>query len=79
MCQRRPGDPSILVAEATRARELLGWSAERSDLATIIADAWRWHKIGSVARRRVEDICKINGPTATVATVFVKIVVGKCD
>ena len=41
--ERRPGDPSILVADATRARELLGWSAERSDLATIIADAWRWH------------------------------------
>ena len=42
--ERRPGDSSILVADATRARELLGWSAERSDLATIIADAWRWHK-----------------------------------
>jgi UDP-glucose 4-epimerase len=41
---RRPGDPSILVADATRAHELLGWSAERFDLATIIADAWRWHK-----------------------------------
>jgi UDP-arabinose 4-epimerase len=40
---RRPGDPSILVAEATRARELLGWSAERSDLSSIIRDAWRWH------------------------------------
>jgi UDP-glucose-4-epimerase GalE len=42
---RRPGDPPMLVAEATRARELLGWSAERSDLATILADAWRWHGI----------------------------------
>jgi UDP-glucose-4-epimerase GalE len=41
---RRAGDPSILVADATRARELLGWSAERSDLTTIITDAWRWHK-----------------------------------
>jgi len=41
--QRRPGDPSILVARARRARELLGWSAERSDLVTIISDAWRWH------------------------------------
>jgi UDP-arabinose 4-epimerase len=40
---RRAGDPSILVAEATRARELLGWAAECSDLATIITDAWRWH------------------------------------
>jgi UDP-glucose-4-epimerase GalE len=46
VCQspRRPGDPPILVAEAKRARELLGWAAERSDLATIITDAWRWHK-----------------------------------
>ena len=41
---RRSGDPPILVAEANRARELLGWSAERSDLATIITDAWRWHQ-----------------------------------
>ena len=42
--ERRPGDLSILVADAMRARELLEWSAERSDLATIIADAWHWHK-----------------------------------
>ena len=41
--ERRPGDSSILVADATRARELLGWSAEHSDLAIIIADAWHWH------------------------------------
>jgi len=41
---RRPGDPSILVAQAARARDLLGWSAERSDLSTIITDAWRWHR-----------------------------------
>ena len=40
---RRPGDPSILVAEATRAREFFGWSPERSDLSKIIQDAWRWH------------------------------------
>ena len=40
---RRPGDPPILVADASRAKSLLGWSTERSDLATIIADAWRWH------------------------------------
>jgi UDP-glucose 4-epimerase len=40
---RRPGDPSILVADATRARHLLSWSAERSDLATS-TNAWRWHK-----------------------------------
>jgi UDP-glucose 4-epimerase len=38
---KRPGDSSILVADPTRACELLGWSAERLDLATIISDAWR--------------------------------------
>jgi UDP-glucose 4-epimerase len=41
---RRVGDPAVLVAEARRARELLGWSAECSDLPRIIADAWQWHK-----------------------------------
>jgi UDP-arabinose 4-epimerase len=41
---RRPGDPSILIADAKKARELLGWKAER-DFATTIADAWRWHKV----------------------------------
>jgi UDP-glucose-4-epimerase GalE len=40
---RRAGDPSILVADATKARETLGWAPERSDLATIVTDAWRWH------------------------------------
>jgi UDP-glucose-4-epimerase GalE len=47
---RRPGDPSTLVADATLASKLLGWSAERSDLATIITDAWRWHR-GRFCRR----------------------------
>jgi UDP-arabinose 4-epimerase len=41
--QRRSGDPAILVADATLAQNLLGWSAKRSDLATVISDAWQWH------------------------------------
>lgn len=41
---RREGDPSCLVADPSKARELLEWRAERSDLETIIADAWAWHK-----------------------------------
>ena len=40
---RRAGDPPILVADAQRADEILGWAPQRSDLATIINDAWRWH------------------------------------
>jgi UDP-glucose-4-epimerase GalE len=39
---RRPGDPPILIGSAKRAHELLGWSAERSNLEVQIADAWKW-------------------------------------
>ena len=41
---RRPGDPACLVADAARARKVLGWTPRRSDLDTVIADAWRWHQ-----------------------------------
>ena len=40
---RRAGDPASLVAAGGKARAVLGWRAERPDLETIIADAWRWH------------------------------------
>ena len=39
---RRPGDPAILVGDAARAREVLGWAAARSPLETQLADAWAW-------------------------------------
>ncbi len=41
---RRPGDPPRLVAAADRARSVLGWTPRRSDLRTILADAWAWHQ-----------------------------------
>jgi UDP-glucose 4-epimerase len=41
---RRPGDPAELVADAALARTELGWQPQCSELATILADAWRWHQ-----------------------------------
>ena len=41
---RRPGDPPCLVADATLANRVLGWTPRLSDLDTIIATAWTWHK-----------------------------------
>jgi UDP-arabinose 4-epimerase len=40
---RRPGDPPVLVAEASRTREVLGWVPTLSALDTILASAWAWH------------------------------------
>ena len=41
---RREGDPAVLVASSAKIRQELGWQPERSELETIVADAWRWHK-----------------------------------
>jgi UDP-glucose 4-epimerase len=41
---RRPGDPARLVAANDRARELLGWVPRRSDVDSLLADAWAWHR-----------------------------------
>lgn len=43
---RRAGDCTRLVSGSTRAEVELGWSAHRSDLSSMIADAWRWHQSG---------------------------------
>jgi UDP-glucose 4-epimerase len=37
---RREGDPSHLVADAAKARNVLGWEPQHKDLATIIGSAW---------------------------------------
>jgi UDP-glucose 4-epimerase len=41
---RRPGDAAMLVSGSTRAEAELGWRPARGELATMIADAWRWHQ-----------------------------------
>lgn len=41
---RRVGDPAVLVADSTLARNNLGCSPQFSELATIIAHAWKWEK-----------------------------------
>ncbi|MFQ5654767.1 MAG: UDP-glucose 4-epimerase GalE [Planctomycetota bacterium] len=43
-CERRPGDPAVLVASNEKARARLGWEPENSDLRTILETAWKWHR-----------------------------------
>ena len=41
---RREGDPAALIAEACLGRSELGWHPQLSDLKTIVATAWAWHR-----------------------------------
>jgi UDP-glucose-4-epimerase GalE len=46
-CPRRAGDPPALVADPSRAQQLLQWKATRS-LNDIIATAWKWMERAAV-------------------------------
>ena len=40
---RRPGDPPRLTADATKAKNELGWKIEKPDLEEMVSTAWEWH------------------------------------
>jgi UDP-arabinose 4-epimerase len=39
---RRPGDPPALVADPTRARQVLSWEAKYKEIGQIVQTAWRF-------------------------------------
>jgi UDP-glucose 4-epimerase len=41
---RRAGDPPVLVADAGRARAVLGWEPAHPDLTEIVASSWAWRR-----------------------------------
>lgn len=43
ICERREGDPAILVARPSKAKIFLKWEPEHSSLKNIIKTAWDWH------------------------------------
>lgn len=38
---RRQGDPPVLIADSSKARQELGWHPKYPDLETIVAHAWQ--------------------------------------
>ena len=40
---RRPGDPPVLTADASKARRELGWTTEYPQLERIVESAWQFH------------------------------------
>lgn len=47
---RSPADPPILIADASKAQELLDWTPLHSSLDQIIQSAWDWHQLRLVVR-----------------------------
>lgn len=43
-CERRAGDPAVLVADSLLAQKELGWRPKFADLETIIKHAWQWER-----------------------------------
>lgn len=41
---RRAGDPAELVADPSKLKKEFGWAPKYSDIKTIVATAWKWHK-----------------------------------
>lgn len=44
LSERRAGDPPVLIAEATKAKNILNWVPCYSDIETIIKTAWAWRQ-----------------------------------
>lgn len=46
--ERFPGDPPILIANAEKAQDILGWIPQYSDIQTIIETAWNWQNAAAI-------------------------------
>ncbi|WP_312353839.1 UDP-glucose 4-epimerase GalE [Aminipila sp.] len=45
VCQRRAGDPPVLVADNRKAAEVLGWHPTHSSIENIIQSAYKWETV----------------------------------
>lgn len=43
-CDRRPGDPPILIGSSEKARKILGWQPVYPHINEIVSHAWKWHQ-----------------------------------
>ena len=59
LAPRRPGDPASLVADPSRASQLLNWTARMSSIVTIVATAAAWH-----AAQRYGETAPADAPLA---------------
>ncbi len=55
---RREGEPGVLCADNTKAKELLSWNPRFSDLPTIVESAWKWHQLLHENAHLVKSVLK---------------------
>lgn len=56
--ERRPGDPAILVADASKARRTLGWTPVHSTPEALLSTAYAWHGQGGFEKYRWQSRLK---------------------
>jgi UDP-arabinose 4-epimerase len=44
VANRRAGDPAMLIADAAKARSILGWKPQYENLEIMVEHAWRWYQ-----------------------------------
>jgi UDP-glucose 4-epimerase len=52
---RRDGDPAVLIASSEAARAELGWRPRRTDLGTMVGDAWRFAQTRHQTRQHTQQ------------------------
>lgn len=52
---RRAGDPSVLIADSTKAFKTLNWRPYFASLEAIISSAWKWHSKHPFGYRLLEE------------------------
>jgi UDP-glucose-4-epimerase GalE len=51
---RRPGDPAVLIADASRAQRQLGWRPKYADINSQVTHAWAWRQSGCKTWQRMQ-------------------------
>jgi UDP-glucose 4-epimerase len=55
---RRPGDPACLVADASKAARVLGWTPRHSSLEEIVQTAWKWKCARAAKQQGHHENCR---------------------
>ncbi|MGD9712273.1 MAG: UDP-glucose 4-epimerase GalE, partial [Thermomicrobiales bacterium] len=63
---RRPGDAAALVADPTKAMQVLGWRPEFPSLERIVSDAWTWHT-AQHDRKQAPRVAEVRPPAPAYA------------